>query len=102
MSFFGKLKVGNVPYMTLGIRDNTSLTNLTQTPTGQAASNAASKKDAAQGPTPLEKHLKDLVEGGVRPDGSDKFFGFENVCWSTGDDCMDQADSICVQYGSTW
>lgn len=37
------------------------------------------KKDPnAPVPTPLEKHLADAV-GPVRLDGSDKFFGFENV-----------------------
>jgi hypothetical protein len=58
MSFFGKLKGASA---------------------AQAAINAPAKKDlTAQGPTPLEKHLKDLT-GPSRPDGSDKFFGFENV-----------------------
>jgi ubiquitin carboxyl-terminal hydrolase 9/13 len=68
MSFFGKLKGG-----------------------GSAASGGQAHGGAAQGrkgdphatqPTPLEKHLADAT-GPVRPDGSDKFFGFEN-------------------YGSTW
>lgn len=37
------------------------------------------KKDPnAPVPTPLEKHLADAI-GPVRSDGSDKFFGFENV-----------------------
>lgn len=46
----------------------------------QAILNAPEKKKDANAPqpTPLEKHLKDAT-GPVRPDGSDKFFGFENV-----------------------
>lgn len=63
MSFFGKFKAGSTP--------------------SNAANGIASKKDPnAPVPTPLEKHLQD-AHGPVRPDGSDKFFGFEN-------------------YGSTW
>jgi len=63
MSFFGKLKGSSAP--------------------SQSASNAPAKNDPnAVKPTPLEKHLADAT-GPVRPDGSDKFFGFEN-------------------YGSTW
>lgn len=39
----------------------------------------APKRDATiPGPTLLDKHIADLA-GPVRPDGSDKFFGFENV-----------------------
>lgn len=64
MSFFGKFKPGS-------------------TPSSQSAGATPAKKDPnAPVPTPLEKHLTDAV-GPVRPDGSDKFFGFEN-------------------YGSTW
>ncbi|RMZ20976.1 hypothetical protein D0859_15015 [Hortaea werneckii] len=63
MSFFGKLK------------GSSSAT--------QPATAAPVKKDPnAPVPTPLEKHLADAT-GSMRPDGSDKFFGFEN-------------------YGSTW
>ena len=63
MSFFGKLK------------GSSSAT--------QPATAAPVKKDPnAPVPTPLEKHLADAT-GSIRPDGSDKFFGFEN-------------------YGSTW
>jgi len=63
MSFFGKFKAGSTP--------STSMTM------------AQARKEASlPQPTPLEKHLVDAT-GPVRPDGSDKFFGFEN-------------------YGSTW
>ena len=65
MSFFGKFKPG--------------------AGNSQTATVAPEKKKTdpnAPQPTPLEKHLKDIT-GSVRPDGSDKFFGFEN-------------------YGSTW
>jgi len=65
MSFFGKFKPGSTPS------------------SQSAAATAAAKKDLnVPVPTPLEKHLQD-VPGPIRPDGSDKFFGFEN-------------------YGSTW
>ncbi|KAI7506106.1 cysteine proteinase [Hortaea werneckii] len=58
MSFFGKLK------------GSSSAT--------QPATTAPVKKDPnAPVPTPLEKHLADAT-GSIRPDGSDKFFGFEN------------------------
>ncbi|KAI7361051.1 cysteine proteinase [Hortaea werneckii] len=58
MSFFGKLK------------GSSSAT--------QPATAAPVKKDPnAPVPTPLEKHLADAT-GSIRPDGSDKFFGFEN------------------------
>ncbi|KAF1355005.1 hypothetical protein BDV97DRAFT_95211 [Delphinella strobiligena] len=59
MSFFGKLKG-------------------TSTPASPSVGTAPTKKDPnAPQPTPLEKHLAELA-GPVRPDGSDKFFGFEN------------------------
>ena len=62
MSFFGKFKPGATP---------------------SQANNGALKKDPnAPSPTAMEKHLADFT-GPIRPDGSDKFFGFEN-------------------YGSTW
>jgi hypothetical protein len=49
-----------------------------QGPTSPAANAAPVKKDPnAPQPTPLEKLLADA--GPIRPDGSDKFFGFENV-----------------------
>ncbi|KAI7086259.1 cysteine proteinase [Hortaea werneckii] len=58
MSFFGKLK------------GSSSAT--------QPATTGPVKKDPnAPVPTPLEKHLADAT-GSIRPDGSDKFFGFEN------------------------
>ncbi|KAG9532755.1 hypothetical protein KCU79_g22650, partial [Aureobasidium melanogenum] len=60
MSFFGKLK-GSA------------------TPASPTAGTLPPKKDATiPQSTPLEKHIADLG-GPVRPDGSDKFFGFENV-----------------------
>jgi len=53
------------------------LTSL-QAPTGPAAGSAPVKKDPnALDPTPLEKLLANA--GPLRSDGSDKFFGFENV-----------------------
>lgn len=63
MSFFGKLK------------GNSSATQTTTQPVAKKDPNAPQL-------TPLEKHLQDAA-GPIRPDGSDKFFGFEN-------------------YGSTW
>ncbi|KAK3709277.1 hypothetical protein LTR37_011015 [Vermiconidia calcicola] len=75
MSFFGKFKAG-------------------ATSSGQAAATAPTKKDPnAPQPTPLEKHLKD-VAGPVRPDGSDKFFGFENY----GSTCYANSVIQCLYY----
>jgi ubiquitin carboxyl-terminal hydrolase 9/13 len=49
-----------------------------QNPTGASAGSTPAKKDPnAPQPTPLEKLLLDA--GPIRTDGSDKFFGFENV-----------------------
>jgi hypothetical protein len=49
-----------------------------QGPTSPASSAPPAKKDPnAPQPTPLEKLLADA--GPTRGDGSDKFFGFENV-----------------------
>ncbi len=55
------------------------------TTSNQAAQNALynspAKKDKDSGapePTALEKYLKNITEP-IRVDGSDKFFGFENV-----------------------
>jgi hypothetical protein len=49
-----------------------------QNPAGASTGNAPAKKDPnAPLPTPLEKLLVDA--GAIRNDGSDKFFGFENV-----------------------
>ncbi|KAK5120389.1 hypothetical protein LTR85_006328 [Meristemomyces frigidus] len=76
MSFFGKLKVGST----------------------QAQSNNATpaKKDPnAPVPTPLEKHLAD-VSGPVRPDGSDKYFGFENY----GSTCYCNSIIQCLYYSA--
>jgi ubiquitin carboxyl-terminal hydrolase 9/13 len=50
-----------------------------QSPASPAANAAPAKRDPnAPQPTPLEKLLADA--GPIRADGSDKFFGFENVC----------------------
>jgi len=58
MSFFGRLKSG--------------------TPSSPAAGTTPVKKDPnAPEPTPLEKLLANAPP--LRGDGSDKFFGFENV-----------------------
>ncbi|KAI5274321.1 cysteine proteinase [Aureobasidium subglaciale] len=79
MSFFGKLK-GNA------------------TPASPTAGSAPLKKDvAAPLPTPLEKHLADLA-GPVRPDGSDKFFGFENY----GSTCYANSIIQCLYYSTTF
>ncbi|KAK4550026.1 hypothetical protein LTR36_002993 [Oleoguttula mirabilis] len=76
MSFFGKLKGGS-----------------TQT---QANNAATAKKDLnAPVPTPLEKHLAD-VSGPVRPDGSDKYFGFENY----GSTCYCNSIIQCLYYSA--
>ncbi|THV72916.1 cysteine proteinase [Aureobasidium pullulans] len=79
MSFFGKLK-GNA------------------TPASPTTGSAPPKKDAtAPQPTPLEKHLADLA-GPVRPDGSDKFFGFENY----GSTCYANSIIQCLYYSTTF
>lgn len=43
------------------------------------STNGAKKDPNAPVPTPLEKHLADVAGQPIRPDGSDKYFGFENV-----------------------
>ncbi|KAK5158135.1 hypothetical protein LTR04_005277 [Oleoguttula sp. CCFEE 6159] len=76
-SFFGRLK---------------SNTN----PSSPSTGNAPAKKDAnAPQPTPLEKHLADAT-GSVRPDGSDKFFGFENF----GSTCYCNSIIQCLYYSA--
>jgi ubiquitin carboxyl-terminal hydrolase 9/13 len=46
--------------------------------TGSGMNPSATKKpEGMSEPTPLEKMLKNA--GPIRPDGSDKFFGMENV-----------------------
>ncbi|KAF2771807.1 cysteine proteinase [Teratosphaeria nubilosa] len=77
MSFFGKLK---------GSADS------------REARAAAAQKKAdpnAPVPTPLEKHLADAT-GPVRPDGSDKFFGFENY----GSTCYCNSIIQCLYYSA--
>jgi hypothetical protein len=55
------------------------LTRVQQGPTSPSVGSSPSKKDAASLPqTPLEKLLSNA--GPIREDGSDKFFGMENVC----------------------
>jgi len=77
MSFFGKLK-GSA------------------TPANPSAGPAPVKKDPnAPQVTPLEKHLVDL-SGPIRPDGSDKFFGFENY----GSTCYCNSIIQCLYYSA--
>ncbi|KAK8256576.1 hypothetical protein IWZ00DRAFT_169563 [Phyllosticta capitalensis] len=50
-----------------------------QTPASPSSAASPAKKDPnAPQPTPLERLLA-ADTGPIRPDGSDKFFGFENV-----------------------
>ncbi|KAK5172329.1 uncharacterized protein LTR77_003967 [Saxophila tyrrhenica] len=58
-----------------------------------SAPTKSTKDQGAQGPTPLEKHLKD-VTGPIRSDGSDKFFGFENY----GSTCYSNSIIQCLYY----
>ncbi|KAK3615868.1 hypothetical protein LTR56_026325 [Elasticomyces elasticus] len=77
MSFFGKFKPGSTPSQSAGATQTT-------------------KKDPnAAVPTPLEKHLVD-VSGPIRPDGSDKFFGFENY----GSTCYANSVIQCLYYSA--
>lgn len=47
--------------------------------TGQSTLSTPAKKDPnAVQLTPIEKHVADIT-GSIRADGSDKFYGFENV-----------------------
>lgn len=82
MSFFGKLKGNAVSSVCHFERFAPRLTDdhvHLKTPASPTAGTLPPKKDATiPQPTPLEKHIADLA-GPVRPDGSDKFFGFENV-----------------------
>jgi ubiquitin carboxyl-terminal hydrolase 9/13 len=52
-------------------------------PGGITSSSSKNKKDAEPEPdlTPLQKMLQNA--GPIRSDGSDKFFGMENVCPTT-------------------
>src|SRR5437764_6035478 len=99
-TFFGKLKSGTVrqpvlippPWLIEQIvashcfRQITKLlafvlclTRAQQAATSPSVGPSLSKKDAASLPqTPLEKLLSNA--GPIREDGSDKFFGMENVC----------------------
>ena len=80
-SFFGRFKPGTVS--TAASRPACVVpqwltSGAIQTPVSPASKDAIAKKDPnAQQPTPLEKLLVDA--GPIRGDGSDKFFGFENV-----------------------
>ncbi|KAK6438454.1 hypothetical protein LTR95_005339 [Oleoguttula sp. CCFEE 5521] len=74
MSFFGKFKGGSSP--------------------GNLTSPVKKDPNALQ-PTPLEKHLAE-VTGPVRPDGSDKFFGFENY----GSTCYCNSIVQCLYYSA--
>lgn len=79
-SFFGRLKSGAVsrPPFALPPVAQCLILTVSQGPASPASSNLPAKKDPnAPQLTPLEKLLADA--GPVRPDGSDKFFGFENV-----------------------
>ncbi|KAG9973491.1 cysteine proteinase, partial [Aureobasidium melanogenum] len=79
MSFFGKLK-GSA------------------TPASPTTGTLPPKKDATiPQSTPLEKHIADLG-GPVRPDGSDKFFGFENY----GSTCYANSIIQCLYYSTTF
>lgn len=78
MSFFGKFKGGAVSIGKAQYSQH-SCSHSIQGTSGSNGTAAPAKKDPnAPQPTKLEKHLKD-VTGPVRIDGSDKFFGFENV-----------------------
>ncbi|CAK4023735.1 ubiquitin carboxyl-terminal hydrolase creB like [Lecanosticta acicola] len=77
MSFFGKFKTGS----------NQNSANATST--------TAKKDPNAPQPTLLEKHIAD-VAGPVRPDGSDKFFGFENY----GSTCYCNSIIQCLYYSA--
>lgn len=58
---------------------------LSQTDASKVASSLPARKDPnAPVPTPLERHLADVAAQPIRPDGSDKYFGFENVSSSGG------------------
>jgi hypothetical protein len=50
---------------------------LAQAATAPSATAAPVKKELAPQISPLEKRLQDM--GSIRDDGSDKFFGMENV-----------------------
>ncbi|TKA82873.1 hypothetical protein B0A55_00975 [Friedmanniomyces simplex] len=77
MSFFGKFKPGSTPSQSAG------------------AAQAAKKDPNAPVPTHLEKHLVDVL-GPIRPDGSDKFFGFENY----GSTCYCNSIIQCLYYSA--
>jgi hypothetical protein len=80
-SFFGRFKPGTVSTAASRpacVVSQWLTSNAIQTPASPASKDAIAKKDPnALQPTPLEKLLADA--GPIRGDGSDKFFGFENV-----------------------
>lgn len=80
-SFFGRFKPGTVspaaPHPACVASQWLTLIAI-QSPASPASNSPAAKKDPnAPQPTPLEKLLAEA--GPIRGDGSDKFFGFENV-----------------------
>lgn len=76
-------------------------TCLAQNPSGAASGSSPTKKDPnAPLPTPLEKLL--LEAGPIRTDGSDKFFGFENVSEIALLELMYWLIGHLLQFGSTW
>ncbi|GIZ43560.1 hypothetical protein CKM354_000678100 [Cercospora kikuchii] len=58
------------------------------------STNGAKKDPNAPVPTPLEKHLADVAGQPIRPDGSDKYFGFENY----GSTCYCNSIVQCLYY----
>ena len=71
--------------------------------TSNASTGSSPSKKDANGPqiTPLEKHL--LEAGPIREDGSDKFWGLENVRLLHILALRMRADRLlCFQFGNTW
>lgn len=91
MSFFGKFKTGSVSRE--GMRRMELLNNALSGP--HTHPSPAKKDPNAPQITPLEKHLAD-VTGPVRPDGSDKYFGFENY----GSTCYCNSIIQCLYYSA--
>ncbi|KAM3420193.1 Ubiquitin carboxyl-terminal hydrolase [Cercospora zeina] len=78
MSFFGKFKTSSTT-------DANKATGSTQN---------VKRDPNAPVPTPLEKHLADVAGHPIRPDGSDKYFGFENY----GSTCYCNSIVQCLYY----
>ncbi|KAF7189358.1 putative ubiquitin carboxyl-terminal hydrolase creB [Pseudocercospora fuligena] len=88
MSFFGKFKTSSVG----GIQHGGWIWN----DASKQANSTPTKKDPnAPQLTPLEKHLVD-VTGPTKPDGSDKYFGFENY----GSTCYANSIIQCLYYSA--